>query len=817
MGAKAQNVNKNSAAPKPAPMRVKALVAALDSFRNRTPVEKVHIHFDKPYYSVGDTIWLKAYVVNENNELSLLSNILYVDLVNDKDSVKINMRLSLSQGLGWAAMTLSDSLLRAGNYHIHAYTNWMRNFGSDYYFNKAIKIGNARAVQKTTANNSSSNRAADVSVQFFPEGGDLVDNITSRIAFKAIGADGLSQEISGYIIDQANKQITTFKAAHAGMGSFMLEPATGNRYTAVIKLKDGSEKHVELPKAMQHGYVITATQNEDNLFVKVNVSNSLLQKGDILLVAQANNTVQYAAQKALIRTDFTTVIPKSRFPEGILQLTLFSPDYQPVAERLVFIRHDDMHLNINVIPDKQTYKQREKVRLNVQVTDKAGAPVVGSFSVAVTDENKVPTSEADENTIFSNLLLTSELKGYIEQPNYYFTDNDAAKTQQLDNLLLTQGWRRFAWKNILANDFPAMTYKVENGVGISGRVVSSRGEPVPNARVYIFVNSGSGIVIDTLTGADGRFTTNNLILRKGVDFKITAENGKGNKKLRIEIDKPVANPIVYHDPVIRLPDDGRLATYLKNDNERFAELDNYGLTNHNSITLDEVVVKDVAVKHSASLAGGGHADQVLTFIDLLDCPYDLAKCLQGRLTNVFFRADSTNMLGSSWLPYSRGYSKPMLVVVDGIQRPDGLTSVMSSDVASIEVLRGGGAASLYGLHGDSGVIIITTKKGDVDYDAYEEKYRGGPPLAKKVVKNIFNGYDMRREFYAPDYDNPATNKQMADLRSTIAWSPNMVTKTDGKAVVQFFNADGAGNYHVVIEGLNEQGKLGRQVLNYTVK
>jgi len=810
---------------KPANSKIQGLTTSLDNFSGKTPVEKVHLHFDKPYYSVGDTIWMKAYVVNESNELSSLSKLLHIDLVNDNGVVKTSIAMPITKGLGWGAVTLSDSL-QEGNYHIRAYTNIMRNFGPEYFFDKAVKIGNALASSQkantaAAANNIPAGRSTGVSVSFFSEGGELVNNLTSKVAFKAIGPDGLSREISGYVVDQNSQQIAAFRSEHAGMGAFIMQPAPGNTYTAVVKF-NGSEKRVELPKARPQGFVLTVSQNNDNVVVNINASPGLLQNGTIALVGQQNDMVRYAAAKTLDHIAFNTVIPKSKFSEGIVQFTLFSPDFQPVAERLVFIHHPGNHLKVDVVADKRDYKKRDKVHLDLQVTDQGGKPVTGAFSLAVTDETKVPYTEADEKTIFSNLLLTADLKGYVEQPNYYFTANSADKDGQLDNLLLTQGWRRFVWKDILSNTYPSPAYQAETGMGISGRVLTAGGKPAAGAKVFLLFNIGNGILRDTVTNNDGRFNFGNFPFRRGVSYNVSVRDTKGNKNLKVQIDKQN-----YLLPAVnQLPDEQQnnnyLATYLENSRARFNQIKKEGLLNK-PVELKEVDIKELAVKNSGSMAGPGNADQVLTFLDLVGCQYDLSRCLQGRLTGVRFKPDTSR--GALWggvggylLPYSRGFDTPMTIIIDGIEREDGLSSTMSEDVASVEVLRGGGAAALYGLHGSNGVIIITTKRADIDYTAFEvERQRPGYYKGDGLAKYTFGGYDLRREFYSPDYSNRLTNTQLPDLRSTIYWKPNIITNSQGKAGIDFFNADGTGNYRVIVEGLGPDGKLGRQVYSYTVK
>jgi TonB-dependent SusC/RagA subfamily outer membrane receptor len=380
----------------------------------------------------------------------------------------------------------------------------------------------------------------------------------------------------------------------------------------------------------------------------------------------------------------------------------------------------------------------------------------------------------------------------------------------LDNLLLTQGWRRFIWKDVLANNFQAFNYREETGIGISGTVSDRSGNPAAGARVSVLLNSGAAL-LDTVTNANGQFMFDNLILKKGTNFNLTAVDAKGRKNVKVELDKQAPDPVVFDDLPLQQPVNNGLATYLKNDRDRLYELNKYGMLEH-SILLKEVSIKDAALKNSASLAGAGHADQVLTFMDLLGCQQDFTSCLRGRLTNVHFVHDT---LGN-WTPYARNFDFPMLIVVDGVIGRH-LEDVVAPDVASVEVLRGGGATALYGMKAGNGVIIITTKKGDVDYRAYEDSRYNNDSRSGGLAKYKFTGgYDLRRQFYMPDYDNPATIKQMADLRSTIYWNPNIMATENGKASVDFFNADGVGNYRVIIEGLDLQGRLARQVYYYKV-
>jgi endonuclease YncB( thermonuclease family) len=467
------------------------IILALDSMASLNPIEKVHLHIDKPYYSVGDTIWIKAYVADQNNRLSDLSKIIRVELVSSNDSIKTRLDMPLTGGQAWGAITLVDSLFGADNYTLRAYTAVMRNFDDDYIFSRTITIGNAlpavgNNVPRSPATSSSlttlSSPFGDFSVSFFPEGGNLISNMATTVAFKAIGRDGLSRNVSGYIIDEKGTKVATFAAEHAGMGTFKLFAKAGSEYTAIVKVNDS-----EMPIALaseNEGYSLAVNQDKEKIFIRIISSAGISDTDTINLIAQANNEVLYTGKTTLKGHGLTTTIAKNRFPNGIVQLTLLNKAFLPVAERLLFVKHDNQKIRLSLIDTVADSQQPGTKRFKLLATDAAGKPVDGAFSVAVTNADKVSYDENNEVSIFSNLLLTSDLKGYIEQPNYYFTDT--AKEKHLDNLLLTQGWRRFIWQDVLAGKYKNPLFKPEQG-NVSGIVTDGRKRPVAGARVNLYI------------------------------------------------------------------------------------------------------------------------------------------------------------------------------------------------------------------------------------------------------------------------------------------------------------------------------------------
>ncbi|RYE19887.1 MAG: TonB-dependent receptor, partial [Sphingobacteriales bacterium] len=854
--------------------------------------EKIHLHLDKPFYAIGEDIWFKVYVtVGPDHRLTALSGILNVELNNDQDSIKQSLKIPLTSGLGWGDFSLPDTL-KEGNYRIRAYTNWMRNAGEDYFFDKIITILNAatnkvftnttfayslqNGEQKVSAtiNYTDINGApyagkevsyrvegdtrtiakgkgitddkgslvisfdndkpalfksgrmvtvlniadkekvtkiiaikamsTQVDVQFFPESGCLVNGIGSKVAFKATGADGLGNDVKGVIKDEQGKTVSTFGSQHLGMGTFTLMPETGKTYKAHITYDDGSEKIIALPAAKDAGYILNIdNSNPAAVIVKVLATN-LSDAAQVSLVAQMGGKLIYAAKSKAGTSTFTTAIPKSRFISGIAQFTLFSSAGEPLNERLVFIQKNDL-LKLDVSTSKTIYTPREKIKLGITARTAKDSLVEGSFSVAVIDETKVNIDEADENTILSDILLTSELKGYIEKPNYYFTNINEKTQADLDILMLTQGYRRFEWKQLLNNNLLPAMYQPEKTLDITG-TVTQKGIPLAGAKVTLFSSTGGLFSADTIADAQGRFKFKDLIFADSARMVVqaTARNGK---KTNLDITLDNITPALVtknkNAPDTRINLNDGLA-YLQYSKNIYDEQSKFGLGNR-TIVLKEVVVKEKkqVAKNSSNLNGAGRADQVINFNkDVPPGCITLEQCLNGRLAGVYF---------VNGKPVSSRGGGTMLVVVDGAYMNNfDLTVINMNDVATVEVLRNISLMSIYGPQANNGVIIITTKRGEPNYDYLKRPAPG-------VISYSPKGYYVARAFYSPQYDDPKTNANLADMRSTIYWNPSVFTDKQGKASVEYFNAGSKGTYRVVIEGINNDGAIGRQIYRYKVE
>jgi hypothetical protein len=846
----------------------------LEKWTESHPIEKVHLHMDKPYYAAGDNIWFKAYVtIGSQHQLSAYSGLLNVELIDNQDVVKQTLKLQLNEGTAFGDFALPDTL-HEGNYRIRAYTQYMLNDGKNYIFDKAINIGNtiinkvftkttfdyahqkANSAVGTTINysdisgtpyagnavaysvllndivitkgkgitdslgNLRLNLAGDnpelltsgrivtkltvsdgyvvtktipiralanrADVQFFPEGGNMVYGIPTKVAFKAIGTDGLGIDVKGFITDSKGADIARITTSHLGMGIFNYTPQAGDTYQANLIFPDGSKRSLVLPAAENNGYVLNISEaGPDNL--RITVAAAKGTNGQINIVGQTAGKAYYSSRSFAGNAMFSAVVAKSKFPSGIAQFTLFSSSGEPLNERLVFIKNPENILNLSISSNNQTYLPRQKVMLAVNASNN-NAPVLSSLSVAVTDETKVPVDENTENNIQASLLLTADLKGYVEQPAYYF-NNDSDKTRtDLDMLMLTQGYRRFAWKNVLDGEPSPNKYPRETAFTISGKVTKPNGKPVAGGTVQL-INYQNGVIkLDTLTDQNGRFAFKDLLYVDSIRFLINARTAKKSKDVVVTMDTIVAPSAAQYK---NLPDfnaaiSSSVNIYAEASKKLYYEGLKYGLGNHVQM-LKEVRITDKfnPTKHSSNIVS----------------PLFVTQTLSGRQLDPGWQA---RVIG---VRFSGGVPLGVAVIIDGIRsEPREVAELSPNDIQAIEIIRGG-PASIYGA---PSAMIVTLRRGDEPLALYDTKR-----VETGVLRYQPKGVYVAREFYSPAYD-VQTNQKLADLRTTIFWKPDLLTDNSGKASVEYFNAGSPGTYRVVIEGIDSEGNIGRQIFRYKV-
>jgi len=771
--------------------------------------EKAYLQFDKPFYAAGDTIYFKAYVTKgENHQLSDLSGVLRVDLINAEGRIDQSIKLQLDTGITWGDFALPDSL-PAGNYRVRAYTQWMRNEGENDFFEKTMAIGAVKPakIPESLVKQPALNLKPDI--QFLPEGGNLITDINTKVAFKATGPNGLGIEVKGIVVENDNKQVASFASTHLGMGSFTFTPSERDTYSVKITWPNRAPDIINLPKALKEG-ITMSVNNESLAKATVNIKTNPVffahnkGKAYTLLIYSGGQiaTVDCQLDSPQIKLD----ILKRKLHTGIATVTLFSSTNEPLCERLFFVQNYD-RLNIDVSSNKSAYSPREKVNVKIGARNRKGETAEGHFSVAVINEATVPESDVNADNILSYLLLTSDLKGCVQQPDYYFADTSAVARENLDNLMLTQGYRKFEWKQVLDTEKHTLTYQPEQSLTIAGRVDNLSNKPVASGMINLIPSKG-GRMLTALTDSKGLFRFTNLSFIDTAHFVLSAVNNKGKNTTKITYfneKKESIYPLINKLQSLLQQNDTIPGIYVMNDKIQQQELTNY--ISHKAIMLKQVNIhykKPDNQYRTQSLAGAGNADQILHADEIGRISGPLTTSLNGRLHGIVFQGRDFQKQ-----PYLVGLgSGPMYVIIDGQEGAD-INSLNAEDVETVEVLKYS-TTSIYGSAGGNGVLVITTKQTR-QLDPRDIASIGVLPISVM-------GFYKARDFYSPKYDNPAAlNSKQRDLRSTIYWNPEIQTDKDGNASFDYYNADGTGTYKVTIEGIDKDGNIGRQVYRYEVK
>lgn len=777
------------------------LVAGFRKYLEELPQEKVYLHFDRPYYTSGETIWFKAYLTaGALHEPSPFSRTIYVELINEQQQLVEQIKLLSIKGSAAGDLVLPDSL-PSGNYVMRAYTNWMRNGDEDYFFHSVIKIWNSNQPATAAA------QKEDVDVQFFPEGGDLVNGITSKVAFKAIGSDGLGRKIQGNVVDESGSRVAEIRSNFLGMGVFSINPSRGKKYKAIIENLPGE---FSLPVAKEEGVVLSVGNalTLKDLSVRIQLSNYQKQK-TIYLLAQTRGVVCYAASVNLSSNVVLAKMPKDKFPEGVSQITVLDITGNPLAERLVFIEEQKKSVSVEVSFDKASYQPREKIELTVTTKDAKGNPIAADLSMSVCDDQQVLLDENREN-IYSYLYLSSELKGHIESPGYYFNIQNKDRLEALDYLLMTQGWRRFITTDLSKSDWKKPEYSIEQGLTIKGRMLDKfNNKPIADGKVTYLVVDPAPSTTEVRTNASGYFEMNHVIYFDSAQAVIQGQTRKGNKWVKLVIDSLPDFPATHYAIT---PLSGVQTDFEKNfiaasiERKKIDEAYNF---DEKTILLDAVEIKDKKEELPSTVTkiyGNGSVSRRVADDPSLENMLHPLQLLQGRVAGVQVTGG-----GQNWSVMIRGVGSinagtaPMILVDNIPVSMDYLSVLRVRDIDSYEVWKGPETA-IFGAQGANGVIGFYTKRGTSYAPPREGVFRFGQV-----------GYQTERDFYSPKYDVQKPEHVKPDRRITLYWAPLVQTDSTGRTSIIFYNHDLETTVTGLVEGLSTTGKPATSTFKYAIR
>lgn len=627
----------------------------------------------------------------------------------------------------------------------------------------------------------------DFEVQFFPEGGHLLSGNRQTIAFKATGRNGLSREVSLQIYNDKDEWICHSASIHKGMGKFELSVQAGHHYYVRASVSGYPEKRVELPVPVDYGMGMSI-QLTDSLIHYAVCCGDRTEIPDHLYLLAHSRGVPVPELCLPLNTKKRGTMGLSGIQEGILELVLADTTGKVYSRRLCFVRNKE-RVELMLTTDKSRYVMYDEVRVDLQLKSADSVGLAGSFAVSVTDDSQYGRDSLVDH-IRSHLLLTSDLKGYVEDPAWYFNLVDRHKDQCLDLLMLTQGWSRFDVEDILHEKYTKTSWPLELGQSISGRVKNVWNKKGRKDHSVLTLLGSDGLLEMVSPDSTGRFVIGGLVFPEHTRFVLQGRNDKGKNRVEVSVDQER-----FMKPAIFIPydhytlaEDDRL--YEKNTKEYYYE---NGIKNY---VLDEVVIR----KRTPDLQRDYYnnmSDRILDSVRLASLANaDLRTILQ-EFPGVYMDINNKT--------FTR-MNKPVSVILNNLVVNDmeaefeRLESLRGTDLLRVNLIERMAALTLYG--SENGAIVITTRSG------YISPKRSPSNMAVFTLL----GYQQEAEFYRPRYDVDSVRLQLAgvaDKRKTIYWNPQIQTGADGHAFFFFTLPDSRGSYSVVLEGILKDGTVCR--------
>jgi hypothetical protein len=596
------------------------------------------------------------------------------------------------------------------------------------------------------------------------------------------------------------------------MGAFTLLPEAGKTYSANLTFANGIKKTVPLPASKPSGLTLSVVNSTpSSIMIQISTNQAFYNTNkdkNFYLVARSKGVIAFAAQAALNTMTIGASIPKNKFPDGILQITVFTTKGEPLAERLVFIKRNTIS-SLSLSSDKKIYGTRQAVKMNV-LAKTNNVPVEGNFSISVINESKVPFNDDDETTILSSFLISSELQGFIEKPNYYFQQINEKKTADLDLLMMTQGYRKFSYNDILAGKAPVISVLPEQGIEFSGILRTSNGMPVSNGSLKLVVPE-SRFYAETKSNLKGEFKFEKVVITDSTEATISARSQTAAKNMMIMLNGSGFPTIARNKNIAeeKLNIDSVLLPYLDNSKRQYRMI---------TQMLQEVVVKATAIKKSShldhpSLSGLATVPDHQIESDRFQGCVIFLNCLQSSAAGLIF-SDNNFYVARV---FNSGLKVPVQIFYDGMPVDvNYLNNVQTADVDNVEIFLKDDLGLVNRAYNTNGVLVINSKKTEKGKAVTAEDLKKlFPPSNVLTFKP--QGYIKKREFYTPKYLTAASRTVGADYRSTVYWNPRVFTDKDGTMALEFYNGDNKGTYKAVVEGTDIDGNLSRFIYRYKVE
>jgi len=822
-----------------------------DGYAYESNAEKVYLQLDSKLYTIDRTIWFKCVVTNASDHYpSSLSRVLYVELIDQNEIIIDKKRIKLANGIGSGYFDL-DSMYAEGTYLIRAYTEWNKNFGSDFIFEEYVEIYNpliekaAGIVQNISLLGKQLKTDYEVQpleykaiqrdsihLQFFPESGELVQGLNSKVGFKATNLSGHGIKIQGEVLNKEGELLTRFQSNDLGMGFFNLYnvDSSASYYARIFPSSPGAEdSQIPLPEVSRSGNILSVIKNGKNF--RLIVASNYLYNDSIYFQIACRGEVLYDLKACLKEGVFSLTLPGEMLPEGVIGLTMMDHVKQHVATRLFFNSRPDQQLRLDLKTDKDIYLQRDLTKLEVLASRNSGETVDANLSLLVLNKDQLGDMQHSRQNILSHFLLCSDIRGVIEKPGYY-VGADTCRYDDIDALLLTQGWSKYHYTRV------PKQYKFlpENQLSLTGSVsgkLTKKSKKEVELTMMTFGDTRAVYTTTTDSLGSFRFSLNDEAEQQ---LEVLIQSANKNDKKRdfsITLDPHISPEVSFtHKKPIEKAD-STVDAYIDMSSVRKNTEEMYRLS-ANAIELEEVVVEgyQMTPERAKVTADYGKPDQIFSGEAIEEkeekWSFGIYSVLQEKFPEKITIRRIHSYRGTFLYASARGSAfgwgfEWTLVLVDGIpvriQDYYLIQYIPPSEVSSFEIIES--PKNFYSLYrevlpfvkpdyvpSNGSIIAIYTHAG---------KGLRGTTRPTGILKTSIPGFSPTTEFYAPKYDNLKEDDWYnPDLRSLVHWQPNIETDSTGQASMCFYNADLTGEMLIVVEAISDAGEIGYSEIVFPV-
>ena len=741
--------------------------------------EKIYVRLDKSFYLSGEFLRFRInYFDAKTLYPSNLSKVAYIELLDSNHISVLQAKVHLDEGYGYGEVFIPSNF-KSGNYLLRSYTSWMKNYRADLYFHSIVQIINPFAKPGLKAKSE----VNKVDIQFFPEGGALVNGVNSKIAFKATNAVGRGIDFSGSLIDDHGNVILEFSPTKNGVGSFNLIPDNSISYIANVVLDDSTVINPKFPEIKDEGHVLKIDNlNPDviNVDILSDLSSLNQESGNMYIIGQTGGKIQFAKTITSENGNTRVSIKKDKIVPGVMQVTLFNSKGNPINERVIFI-YPKKTANFHISTGKAIFKNREKVTVEIFASNDEGKPISMDLSISVLLHNEY--FDRYKHNIQAYLLLNGELNSIIENPDYYLDGQSYLVRQAMDNLMLTHNYHAFLWEDLKTDSnqkvfIPEYRYHI-----ITGTLTNKRLHvPEDGIFTYLSIPSKNVMFYSTKSEKGGKlfFEMNDFI---GNNEIVVQVNNTIDSIYQISIDNPFSEKYAdFNIPVFDI--DENMKYFIEKASISMQIQNAYLEISPPSSVISE---KDTSTFY--------HPNKQYYLDDYTRFPV-MEEVMREYVSGVIVRKNQDGFYFRMGDHESREiFQEDPLILLDGVPVFDA-DEIMNLDPLKIKKIETVSRKFLKGLIDFSGIVSFSTYNGDLD----------GYQLHKNAVVLEYDGVQARKKYYTPSYDEVSEeNSRIPDRRNVLYWNPKFKTDENGIANLEFYTTDDISTYEIIVEGLSNDG------------